>query len=83
MNIEILSKGWFYQLNRYFNTLYSIGITTLYKSIDKGNITHEEYVNILKNSWVGDHYTEEDFRSWVVDRYLTPDEFKLITGIDY
>lgn len=83
MGVGIMSTGWFLQLNRYFNVLYNITITTLYKSIEKGNITYEEYLDILRNSWAGDHYTETDFRSWVVDGYLTPEEFKLITGIDY
>lgn len=83
MGVGIMSTGWFLQLNRYFNVLYNITITTLYKSIEKGNITYEEYLDILRNSWAGDHYTEADFRGWVVDGYLTQEEFRLITGIDY
>lgn len=83
MGVGIMSTGWFLQLNRYFNVLRNIGITTLYKSIEKGNITHDEYLDILRNAWGGDYYTEADFRDWVADGYLTPEEFKLITGVDY
>lgn len=88
MGVGIMSTGWFLQLDRYFNVLYNIGISTLYKSIKQdgsatGNITHDEYLDILRNSWAGDHYTESDFREWVSGGYLTPDEFKFITNIDY
>lgn len=88
MGVEIMSTGWYLQLNRYFNELYSISISTLYKNIKredspKGNITYAEYLDILRNAWAGDYYTEADFRDWVADGYLTQEEFKLITDMDY
>lgn len=84
MGVEIMSTGWYLQLNRYFNVLHNITIITLYKSYSTaGNITQDEYMEILKNAWVGDYYTESNFRDWVSSGYLTSYEFKLITSIDY
>lgn len=79
------SAGWAYLLNKYFNVLFTINISQLYKCIEVGNISRPEYIQILANAWGANpqHYTESDFRQWVVDGYLTAEEFEAITGLVY
>jgi len=48
-------------------------------------VTRTEYLQILTNAWNADpqHYTETDFRNWVVSGYITIAEFESITGLTY
>lgn len=83
--VILRSTGWYYLLNSYFNSSYDITISQLYACIAKGLITRIEYIQILINAWNADpqHYTETDFRQWVVDGYITIAEFESITGLTY
>lgn len=83
--VIVRSAGWAYLLNRYFNVLFTITIETLYAGIGKGLITRIEYIQILVNAWNANpqHYTETDFRAWVVSGYITVEEFEAITGLVY
>lgn len=78
------SAGWAYQLNRMFNVIFTIQITTLFACVP-GKITQAEYTTILTNAWnaTPQHYTEADFRQWVADGYITEAEFETITGLEY
>ena len=83
--IILRSADWYYLLNSYFNVKFSITISQLYTCIGKGLITRIEYVQILINAWNANpqHYTETEFRQWVIDGYITEEEFEAVTGLTY
>lgn len=84
--VVVRSIGNYYQFNLRFNTYFSMTIYQLYTYMNTYKlVTRTEYLQILTNAWNADpqHYTETDFRNWVVSGYITITEFESITGLTY